>query len=833
MIYDDVFLKELDQWPHREVFAKIVSLSWDESPREEIEGYITGGSINVDGSSAMRRTCSLTMVTQNTDMNALYWALETKFQVFIGLKNMVDDRYDDIIWFPQGIYIITSYSQTLNTSGYTIQIQGKDKMCLLDGSIGGNIPADHDFGKIDTITYDADGNAIVETEDILIYDIVREAVHVYAREPYEKIIINDLEDCSVMLMAYKAKNVKLFIYNDYKHIGAPEYVTNMIFEGYSQLADELAKHLDGQGFEYNGRYYELVKEVRFNDTAGYQLTDLTYAGDLICSAGSSITSMLDKVAGMLGEFEYFYDLDGKFVFQRKKIYANITWTNEMKTADSEIYYDSLANSSANMYEFTSGQLVESFSNKPQVNMIKNDFTIWGERVSSSGVTIPLHMRYAIDVKPQEYFSLIDGVKYIAMTEEQNQITHFYPIFPKGTGPSLTYEIIQNNEKVRKKKEWYDNDINNKYTKGKHPVVTFESEPWKNFDETAIYTDWRELIYRMAKDYMKRDSLLKEVEKYDLFIQSLPEGQTVSDYITKLNALIVLCDKYAETITSDNKIRVDENGVALPSWIVTLTDTAVYKTEKVAERDWLQSMPTKKENYVTWEKQDISNYTTYFYDMLEYWPRVYSLGEYGQWIDGDTDLYFVGWHPDYFSVAEKEMKQPDDSTYIYYYLFMNQPEAIAFWIDFQDTESYLGKYAVNLIGRRTNTVKDSNIKAIFFRETPNVLFTNPYYEESYRNTNMSYERLNLSAGMANYFVMSSQGKSAEEAMNEKIYTHTYYQESITVSVVPIYYLEPNRRIRVFDASSGINGEYIIKSFSLQLSHDGLMSINATKAEENIL
>ena len=79
MIYNDIFLKELDQWPHREVFAKIVSLSWDESPREEIEGYITGGSINVDGSSAMRRTCNLTMVTKDTDMNALYWALETKF----------------------------------------------------------------------------------------------------------------------------------------------------------------------------------------------------------------------------------------------------------------------------------------------------------------------------------------------------------------------------------------------------------------------------------------------------------------------------------------------------------------------------------------------------------------------------------------------------------------------------------------------------------------------------------------------------------------------------------------------------------------------------------
>jgi len=95
----------------------------------------------------------------------------------------------------------------------------------------------------------------------------------------------------------------------------------------------------------------------------------------------------------------------------------------------------------------------------------------------------------------------------------------------------------------------------------------------------------------------------------------------------------------------------------------------------------------------------------------------------------------------------------------------------------------------------------------------VLFTNPYDEETYRPTNMSYEKLNLSVGMANYFVMSFQGKSAEETMNEKIYNHTYYQESITVNVVPVYYLEPNRRIRVFDASSGINGEYIIKSFSL--------------------
>jgi hypothetical protein len=33
--------------------------------------------------------------------------------------------------------------------------------------------------------------------------------------------------------------------------------------------------------------------------------------------GETLTSMLDKIVNMLGEFEYFYNLDGKFVFQKK------------------------------------------------------------------------------------------------------------------------------------------------------------------------------------------------------------------------------------------------------------------------------------------------------------------------------------------------------------------------------------------------------------------------------------------------------------------------------------------------------------------------------------
>ena len=187
-LLDTNVLRELDEQNEREVYVKIISLDFNENPRAEIQGYATGGSINNDGASAVRRTCNVSLITNNLAMSELDWTLETKFKLSIGLKNRVDKNYDDIIWFDQGIYIITSFSSTANTQGFNISIQGKDKMCLLDGTIGGNIFASHDFGKIEL--RHADGS--IEYEPIKVYDIIRNAVHEYAHEPYENIIIKDL-----------------------------------------------------------------------------------------------------------------------------------------------------------------------------------------------------------------------------------------------------------------------------------------------------------------------------------------------------------------------------------------------------------------------------------------------------------------------------------------------------------------------------------------------------------------------------------------------------------------------------------------------------------------
>ena len=132
MLYNSDFLRELDQCKEKTLYAKIVSLTMDEDPIEQVEGRITTGSVNIDGTSAVRRTCSLTMISQDVNINDYYWGLNTKFRLEIGVENKVDKRYPDIIWFKMGTYIITSFNTSLSTNSYTISLQGKDKMCLLN-----------------------------------------------------------------------------------------------------------------------------------------------------------------------------------------------------------------------------------------------------------------------------------------------------------------------------------------------------------------------------------------------------------------------------------------------------------------------------------------------------------------------------------------------------------------------------------------------------------------------------------------------------------------------------------------------------------------------------
>jgi thioredoxin reductase len=78
---DTDFLRKLDESKCREVYARITALSLKELPLEYIEGKVTGGSINIDGTSAVRRTCNLSLVAADININNFYWGLNNKFKL--------------------------------------------------------------------------------------------------------------------------------------------------------------------------------------------------------------------------------------------------------------------------------------------------------------------------------------------------------------------------------------------------------------------------------------------------------------------------------------------------------------------------------------------------------------------------------------------------------------------------------------------------------------------------------------------------------------------------------------------------------------------------------
>jgi hypothetical protein len=95
------FLTKISYHKHKTVYARITALGFDESPIELIEGKVLSGSINVDGASAVRRSCSLSLISEGIKLNEYVWTLNTKFKLEVGLYNFVDQvKYPEILWFP-------------------------------------------------------------------------------------------------------------------------------------------------------------------------------------------------------------------------------------------------------------------------------------------------------------------------------------------------------------------------------------------------------------------------------------------------------------------------------------------------------------------------------------------------------------------------------------------------------------------------------------------------------------------------------------------------------------------------------------------------------------
>lgn len=782
------FLQQLHEQRERTTYVRLTALDREDRPIEAIEGLATSGSINIDGKSAMQRTCNLTLVAKEININDYYWTFNQKFRVEIGLENKIDKTHDSIIWFKQGIFYITTFSCVLNINSYNISISGKDKLCRLDGSMGGLFSAPTDLGSIEE--EDKNGNIIIK--QLPIDQIIREMVHTYGDEPFHNIIINDLEETGLILQEYRydqdlflirkvdsddytqgdvGGNVLATVNREEKTLKEWSKTDTFVFDDLSDLTDVNAT-------VFTTKMNEITTEccaarIIYGQTAGFKETPLTYAGKLIANAGESVTSILDKIVQMLGDFEYFYNLDGQFIFQKKKAYVNTVWTPEQKNNEGESFIDPYATPFA--YTFGDFSQVTSFSNSPAIGEIKNDFSVWGERQGVGGGNIPIHMRYAIDIKPGIYKSIEVSAdelkaynkKYGLNTPEQESTLYIAGDKYSKYSDTLVFE--------QKSFAYYDEEKGILHFKILQVIkdddgnLTVDTKTvGYNYDDTMIICDWRELIYQMALDYNKYGHL-------DNFEQKVAQANP---------------ELYPSGRTGYEQYYIDMQG---------------FWRQLYNPYPYIKQNITNEDEYKEYEELFIKNQDD-TYSKAEKYSK-------------DT-VYYIRDN----SFYQKEHERFPWSSTIY-----DTPERLNFWIDFLDTQGELNKFSVKAIGQRPKVANEAkSVKAIYYKETPNLIFVD---DVSLKSDKSGY-RYFTQGQYFNMFATSSQGVSAKEKIDTLLYNHAVTPESVSITIIPIYNLEPGTRVYINDVNSKISGEYIISKISMPLSYNGTMNVTATKCSINV-
>jgi len=159
-------------------------------------------------------------------------------------------------------------------------------MALLNGDCGGTFS----IGLVHSPIYEEAEDGSIAKSYPLISELIRTVVKEYGGIPASKIIIRDI----------------------------PNQIDNMVhwsgsYPIYGEERGESLKTLlltsaipPTQGYD----------TFTYGDSIGYQYTDFTYPteSELSSNAGETVVSVLDKIKSMLGNYEYFFDLNGNFVF---------------------------------------------------------------------------------------------------------------------------------------------------------------------------------------------------------------------------------------------------------------------------------------------------------------------------------------------------------------------------------------------------------------------------------------------------------------------------------------------------------------------------------------
>lgn len=486
---DRSFLLKLNQHKVREYLAAIMVLDFEtENPIARLEGKVVSGSMTVAANSAVRKTCSLTIVfdedTKNiTDINNLI-AIDKKISLSLGLKNPFYHlpqyaQYGEELWFKQGLFVITRASSSISVSSAQVSIELQDKMAFLNGTCGGTLPANTSFH--DRIIYDKDGN--YTTEYPLIKEIIFEAVNHYGGEHPSRIVIEDVPDVGRKVVRWRGSTPINFQSEiDAKNSGRSFVIAAPPVTGFENT------------------YYQ-------GDLVGYRETPLTYPGELILKMGQTVTNLLDEIVSTLGNYEYFYDAEGIFHFRQIKNYqaTGVTPLNYDPTITVEVV-DSQGNISqqtqdldkslqslyfprytddAFINEFADQNLVTQIGYNPDYSKIKNDFICWGTKQDDSNSEVMVRYHLAIDVRPKDIPKPVTEEE-IEVIRDNYSLCHktIRKVMNKNDGTISRYAV---------ENAYIPDEVNE--TWGEVAALSLD-EAFPDLD-ASYHFNWREELYRQA------------------------------------------------------------------------------------------------------------------------------------------------------------------------------------------------------------------------------------------------------------------------------------------------------------------------------------------------
>lgn len=557
--------KALYEQTNQNISIKIDVLNWEEAETiASIRGYCTGGSLNLNGQSTVRRTGSLSIITNQDNVifdddkdivfnDVQYFnKIETLFSANKKVKicTGIEDENGIVQWQNQGIFIIKNPSLTRNMSGISISLTLSDKMCLLNGEMGGNLPAATVFSEMEVQHQDG----TVTKDYPLVKDIVETLITQYGgikknteKETYYK--INDI-DTKVKKVMKWGLNRNLYKYT-----------------------------LNGSNFlslkEPESGDYETYK---YNQTVGYIEVPFTWPGQtLSANAGETITSVLDKIKA-LADYEYFFDVNGVFIWQKKNtyIYSNLrqgietTIKNDMffnsdLSKIKEIILPEAIDAKNVAYEFDTTNLITALTNTPQYNNIKNDFIIWGKRKTASGAEVPIRYRLVFSnsypkkdtdttVDNCREYEVVDGIKgykkYILNTDK--------------TISTLPFKN-ENNDIYYKIDEKYYHWVDDKYQVTTDPPGKSVSYTDEDRYQTQIYLDginnssnyFNSPLYKdLEVEWPKLYNITADVGSRNWRMGFVPQGDEIDYYCHVINVPgqnVEEVGRYQTKVINDNTI----------------------------------------------------------------------------------------------------------------------------------------------------------------------------------------------------------------------------------------------------------------------------------------